>query len=105
MEYGDNAILKPCHKAQGISRARKKRLSNKLRSGGIITVVEGRRSSPNEVRLAPLDLQKYLSNEFEALLSNRDFIDALPGYLTFDTASQQRAGLILERMKRLILEG
>jgi hypothetical protein len=71
----------------------------------IITVVDGRRSSPDEVRLAPLDLQKYLSNEFEALLSNRDCIDALPGYLTFDTASQQRAALILERMKRLILEG
>jgi hypothetical protein len=71
----------------------------------IITVIDRRRSSPDEVRLAPLDLQKYLSNEFEALLSNRDFIDALPGSRTFDTASQQRAGLILERMKRLIFEG
>jgi hypothetical protein len=44
-------------------------------------VVDGRTELADEVRLAPLDQQKYLSNEFEALLSNPHFIDALPGYL------------------------
>src|SRR5580658_7772457 len=47
----------------------------------IITVVDGRTELADEVRLAPLDQQKYLSNEFEALLSNPHFIDALPGFL------------------------
>jgi len=47
----------------------------------IITVVDGRPELAGEVRLAPLDLQKYLSDEFEALLSNPHFIDALPGFL------------------------
>ena len=68
-------------------------------------MVDGRTELADEVRLAPLDQQKYLSNEFEALLSNPHFIDALPGFLLFDTASQQRAGLILGRMKHLVLEG
>ena len=71
----------------------------------MVTVIDGRPELVDEVHLAPLDLQKYLSNEFGALLSNRDFLDALPGHLLFDTASQQRAGLALGRMKQLVLEG
>ncbi len=68
----------------------------------IVTVIDGRPELVDEVRLAPADVQKYLSDEFGALLSNRDFLDALPGHLLFDPASQQRAGLILKRMKQLI---
>ena len=70
----------------------------------IVTVIDGRPELVEEVHLAPADLQKYLSDEFGALLSNRDFLDALPGHLLFDAASQQRAGLVLGRMKQLILE-
>ena len=53
---------------------------------------------------APLDLRKFLSEEFRALLSNPSFLYALPGHLLPDAASQQRAGIILERIKRLIVE-
>jgi hypothetical protein len=55
------------------------------------------------VHLAPADLQRYLSDEFAALLSKRDFLEALPGHLLFDAASQQRSGLVLRRMKQLVL--
>ena len=58
-----------------------------------------------KVRLAAPDLRKYLSDQFGALLSNHDFLEALPGHLLPDIASQQRAGLVLKRMKQLILEG
>ena len=71
----------------------------------IVTVIDGRPELVNEVHLAPADLQKYLSDEFGALLSNRDFLEALPGHLLFDAASQQRLELVLQRMKQLVLEG
>lgn len=70
----------------------------------IVTVIDGRPELVDEVHLAPADLQKYLSDEFGALLSNRDFLDALPGHLLFDAVSQQRAGLVLRRMKQLVME-
>ncbi len=70
----------------------------------IVTVIDGRPELAEEVHSAPTDLRKYLSDEFGALLSNRCFLDALPGHLLPDAASQQRAGLILDRIKRLISE-
>jgi hypothetical protein len=42
-----------------------------------VTVIDGRPELVDEVRLAPEDLQKYLSDEFGSLLSSRDFLDAL----------------------------
>jgi hypothetical protein len=57
-----------------------------------------------EVHLAA-ELQRYLSDEFRDLLSNRDFLEALAGHLLPDVASQQRLGLVLQRMKQLVLEG
>jgi hypothetical protein len=50
-------------------------------------------------------VQKYLSDEFGDLLSNRDFLEALPGHLLPDAASQQRLELVRRRMSQLILEG
>lgn len=70
----------------------------------IVTVIDGRPEIAGEVRLAAADLQKYLSEEFEALLSNRGFIDALPGHLLPDSASQQRLGLVVKRMHELVVE-
>ena len=71
----------------------------------IVTVIDGRPELVDEVHMAPTDLQKYLSDQFEDLLSNRDFLEALPGHLLPDAASQQRMGLVVERMKQLLLEG
>jgi hypothetical protein len=71
----------------------------------IVTVVDGRAELVDEARISLVDLRKYLSDAFRGLLSNRDFIEALPGHLLPDSASQQRVGLVVERMKKLILEG
>lgn len=71
----------------------------------IVTVIDGRPELVDEVHLAQMDLRKYLSDQFEDLLSNRDFLEALPGHLLPDAASQQRLGLVSERMKQLIIEG
>jgi hypothetical protein len=65
-------------------------------------VVDGRAELGDEARAASADLQEYLKHEFEGLLSNRDFLDALPGHLLSDTASQQRLGLVLKHMHQFV---
>ena len=67
----------------------------------IVTVIDGRPELVDEVRLAAADLQNFLREEFRALLSNRDFREALPGHLLPDAASQQRLGLVVKRMQEL----
>ncbi len=71
----------------------------------IVTVIDGRAELVDEVRDSPVDLRKYLSDAFRELLSNRNFVEALPGHLLPDLASQQRVSLVVERMKKLGLEG
>lgn len=71
----------------------------------IVTVIDGRSEIVDDVHFAPEDLQKYLSNQFQTLLSNREFREAIPVHLLPDAASQQRVGLVLKRMQQLVLEG
>jgi hypothetical protein len=71
----------------------------------IVTVVDGRPELGQEVRASATGLRSYLNHEIDALLSNRDFVEALPGYLLPEAASQQRVGLLLRRMREMILEG
>ena len=70
----------------------------------IITVIDGRAEVIEEVCLATADLRKYLSDEFRDFLASRSFLDALPGHLLPDAASQERAGLVLQRIRKLVLE-
>jgi hypothetical protein len=67
----------------------------------IVTVIDGRSEIVDEVHLAPEDLRNYLSEEFRASLSNRDFLEALPGHLLPDAASQQRLALVMRRIQKL----
>ncbi len=70
----------------------------------IISVVDGRPEIVEEVQFANYDLRRYLSDEFRKLLSKRDFRDALPGHLLPDAASQQRLGIVVERLRSFITE-
>ena len=67
----------------------------------IIAVVDGRIELLEETRSESLELRRYLGSAFRALLASQDFLDALPGHLLPDTASQQRAAVILERIAAL----
>ena len=51
-----------------------------------------------EVTETPL-LREYLRTEIDGLLATPGFIDALPGYLLPDTASQARIGTVFRRLK------
>jgi hypothetical protein len=44
-------------------------------------------------------LREYLCTEITGLLATPVFIDALPGYLLPDAASQARIGTVLRRLK------
>ena len=67
----------------------------------VISVVDGRASLAAEVRAEVADLQLYVRTEIGALLADAGFLDALPGYLFPDAASQARIGIVLERLKDL----
>lgn len=68
----------------------------------IITIIDGRRETVEEVSRSPADLRKYLAEEFRSLLANQMFRDALPGHLRPDAASQQRISIVAERIQQII---
>lgn len=64
----------------------------------IITLLDGRPEIVGEVRNAPEDVKAFLSKKFGEFLNNRSFLDALPGHLLPDSASQQRVPILMERI-------
>jgi predicted nucleotidyltransferase len=67
----------------------------------IVTVLDGRSEIVSEVQQADTKLKHHLAVRFSMLLKERDFLDALPGYLPPDTASQARSTLIIDRLKAI----
>jgi hypothetical protein len=67
----------------------------------VISVIDGRPELLEEVRGTSDDLRTYLALEFDSLLRNSRFIDALPGHLPPDAASQSRIPMLLNRIEDL----
>lgn len=67
----------------------------------VVSVVDGRETLSGELRDAGPDLGEYVRREIARLLANPAFIDALPGFLRPDAASQSRIGVVLERLRDL----
>jgi hypothetical protein len=67
----------------------------------IITVLDGRSEIVSEVQEAGTELKRYLAERCSLLLNERDFLDALPGHLLPDAASQDRSALITDRLKAI----
>jgi predicted nucleotidyltransferase len=68
----------------------------------IVAVVDGRPEIVAEAQQAATSLQRFLSDEFSALLAERDFLEALPGHLLPDAVSQQRIRIVLNRMQQIV---
>ncbi len=62
-------------------------------------VIDGRSTIVEEVQTETPPLREYLQTEVTRLLAAPGFIDALPGYLLPDAASQARIGTVLRRLK------
>ena len=67
----------------------------------VIAVTDGRPEIVEEVRRASSDVRSYIASEFGRLLSTRAFLDALPGFLLPDSATQARYPLLLDRLRLL----
>jgi hypothetical protein len=67
----------------------------------VVSVVDGRETLGTEVRDAGEHLSEYVRREIAKLLANPAFIDALPGFLLPDAASQLRIGTVVERLRDL----
>jgi hypothetical protein len=67
----------------------------------VIAVVDGRAELIQEIQAAQNDVRSYLAQEIAKLCGAREFLDALPGHLPPDAASQARIGAILARLKEI----
>jgi hypothetical protein len=67
----------------------------------IITVIDGRAEIIEEISRAPEDVRNYISGKIRGLLNTRQFLDALPGYLLPDEASQGRLRILTERLTQI----
>jgi hypothetical protein len=65
----------------------------------LIFVMDGRSIIVDEVQTETPLLREYLREEITGLLATPGFIDALPGYLLPDAASQGRIGTVLRPLK------
>jgi predicted nucleotidyltransferase len=67
----------------------------------LIAVIDGRSSIVDEVRDADPNLRVFIGGTVKQYLNETKFMDALPGFLLPDAASQKRIGIALERLNRL----
>jgi hypothetical protein len=67
----------------------------------IVTLLDGRPELGEEVRTAPEDVKYFLARTFMEFQRNRDFLDALPGHLLPNSASQQRIPLLMKRIREI----
>jgi hypothetical protein len=67
----------------------------------LITVVDGRPGLLDELRAASDDVRSDVADAIGTMLKDSQFVDALPGYLLPDEASQGRTRMLLERLKEI----
>ena len=67
----------------------------------VIALVDGRSELTEEIRGAAYDVRLYIATEIAKLRATREFLDALPGHLPPDTASQQRVTIVAARLKEI----
>jgi len=67
----------------------------------IIAVVDGRQELLAEVKAASTDVRDYIASEVTGLLASPGFMEALPGHLPGDPASQARLPIVKERLGAL----
>jgi hypothetical protein len=67
----------------------------------VIAVIDGRPEIVQEVESAAADVRTYIASEVGRLLATREFVDALPGFLLPDAASQGRISALRDRLAAL----
>jgi predicted nucleotidyltransferase len=67
----------------------------------LLTVVDGRPELLDELQSASENVRSYIAGAIGQMLKSRQFIDALPGYLLPDSASQARINQLLARLAQI----
>ena len=67
----------------------------------LVSVTDGPATLVTEVQAETAKLRSYIRTEINSLLATPGFIDALPGYLLPDAASQARMSIVLRRFEQL----
>lgn len=67
----------------------------------VIAVVDGRSELQAELAATPVQVRRYVGGELRRLLDMPTFLEALPGHLPGDAASQVRLALVRERLEAL----
>lgn len=67
----------------------------------IVAVVDGRPTIVDDVVAAPERVRAFIAAEMRSLLDGPDFLEALPGFLRPDAASQARRSILEGRMRAL----
>jgi predicted nucleotidyltransferase len=67
----------------------------------LVAVLDGRPTTVDERKAARPELRMYIASEFAALLAKADFVDALPGLLLPDNASQRRLPSLIGKLNEL----
>lgn len=73
--------------------------------GDAISVIDGREALLDECRSSPIELRRYLAACWDSLLKTPAFLDALPGHLPGDAASQERLPDLLDKLRVLASGG
>jgi len=63
--------------------------------------VDGRPEIVDELAAARADVRAYIAAEIRSLLDDRDFLEALPGFLLPDPASQARRRMLEGRLRTM----
>lgn len=69
--------------------------------GDLLAVVDGRDALLEECRASSPELRGYLADRFRGLLAQPAFMDALPGHLPGDAASQERLPDLLAKLREI----
>ena len=67
----------------------------------IINIINGRAEILEDIKNSEPDLKDFIIKSFQGFLEDELFLDALPGHLLPDQASQNRRSIILERIKKI----
>jgi len=68
----------------------------------IINFINGRVEILEDIKNSEPDLKDFISKSLQRFLEDELFLEALPGHLLPDQASQGRRSIILERIKRIV---
>ena len=68
----------------------------------IINLINGRVEILEDIKNSEPDLKNFIINSLQGFLEDELFLEALPGHLLPDRASQGRRSVILERIKKIV---